>query len=284
MMDIRTKIKRQIEIVGLCDRESEPLTTADLADLYGCEELTIKRDLQELRAYGIDIHSERRRGVRLSTPLDTRKLRGLIVQYLGLSSATNSVDKATNLLVKKLKEKALNHVVLLQRCIDQSTSARIDYQKEETVLERDVEICPILIFQTDGLWRVLTVSNGKIKQYHLNKLLDVEPTTRHFRPVSEETIEEMFRYSFRSWIGAEKHKIVLKLSPVWAERLKPKQMIEAEKVTELEDGSVVLESTVNSLSEIAGWVVSRGAGVTVLEPEKLKTMVIELAKGTLANY
>jgi predicted DNA-binding transcriptional regulator YafY len=284
MMDIRTKIKRQIEIVGLCDKESEPLTTADLADLYACEELTIKRDLQELRAYGIDIHSERRRGVRLSTALDARKLRGLIVQYLGLSSATNSVDKATNLLVKKLKEKALNHVVLLQRCIDQSTSARINYQKEETLLERDVEICPILIFQTDGLWRVLTVSNGKIKQYHLNKLLDVEPTTRHFRPVSEETIEKMFRYSFRSWIGAEKNKIVLKLSPVWAERLKPKQMIEAEKVTELEDGSVVLESTVNSLSEIAGWVVSRGEGVTVLEPEKLKTMVVELAKGTLANY
>ncbi len=41
---------------------------------------------------------------------------------------------------------------------------------------------------------------------------------------------------------------------------------------------------VNSLVEIAGWIVTRGEGVKVLEPAELKTRVLELAKGVLKNY
>jgi len=55
-------------------------------------------------------------------------------------------------------------------------------------------------------------------------------------------------------------------------------------MTENADGTVELKITVNSLTEIASWIVSRGEGVTVLEPLELKQMVINLAKGALKNY
>jgi predicted DNA-binding transcriptional regulator YafY len=71
---------------------------------------------------------------------------------------------------------------------------------------------------------------------------------------------------------------------MWAERLKPRQLMESQVVTENPDGSVVYEMVVNSLSEVASWVASRGEGVNVLEPKKLREMVIEIAKGTLGNY
>jgi predicted DNA-binding transcriptional regulator YafY len=60
--------------------------------------------------------------------------------------------------------------------------------------------------------------------------------------------------------------------------------MEAQLLIEDEDGSVVLEATVNSLTEIASWVVSRGKGVAVLEPKALKDLVINTAKGVLENY
>ena len=51
-----------------------------------------------------------------------------------------------------------------------------------------------------------------------------------------------------------------------------------EKVTEEADGSIDYETVVNSLNEIASWIVSSGKGVVVLEPESLKRVVIKAAK------
>jgi len=50
------------------------------------------------------------------------------------------------------------------------------------------------------------------------------------------------------------------------------------------DGSLILEATVNSLREITSWIVSRGKGIVVIEPEELKKNVISIAKGALGNY
>jgi predicted DNA-binding transcriptional regulator YafY len=118
----------------------------------------------------------------------------------------------------------------------------------------------------------------------MNKVIRVRPSEKKFKAVPQEEIDAMFRYSFRSWTGTEKHHIRIRLSREWARRIKPRQLMETQKITEESDGSVIFESTVNSLTEVASWVVSRGNGVEVLEPVELKTKVIELAKGALSNY
>jgi predicted DNA-binding transcriptional regulator YafY len=61
-------------------------------------------------------------------------------------------------------------------------------------------------------------------------------------------------------------------------------LIKGQQVTKQEDGSIIFEATVNSLNEIAGWIVSRGEGIKVLASDKLKEHVIELARGVLNNY
>ena len=65
MRDIRAKIKRQSEILGLILSNQKILAIADLAFVFECEELTIKRDLKELREMGIDIHSSGKKGVEI---------------------------------------------------------------------------------------------------------------------------------------------------------------------------------------------------------------------------
>jgi predicted DNA-binding transcriptional regulator YafY len=67
--------------------------------------------------------------------------------------------------------------------------------------------------------------------------------------------------------------IIIYLSKEWADRIRPRM-----------HGSIIFEATVNSLNEIAGLIVSRGEGIKVLAPDKLKEHVIELAKGVLKNY
>jgi predicted DNA-binding transcriptional regulator YafY len=284
MLELQTKIKRQIEILGLCMDGGTLLKTVDLAEMFGCEELTVKRDLQDLRSYGIDIHSVPRKGVRLTAPPDAGKLKALVIQYLGLCTSEHTFDRATALMIRRLREVALGHIVRIQRAIEQNLAVVVDYTKEAGVVERDRELQPLQIFQSEGYWRVLAQHDGRIKQYLLNKILNVRPTGRRFRRVPQEEIDAMFRHSFRSWVGTEQHRIRLRLSPLWARRVKPRQLMETETIIEEADGSVVVEAVVNSLGEVASWVVSRGEGVTVLEPEALREEVVKTARGALKNY
>ncbi len=283
MLDLN-KIKRQIEIVGLCVDNAEVLRPVDLAVLYNCEELTIKRDLQDLRSSGIPIHSTKSKGLHVDGGLNAAEIKQLIIQYIGIANSQNVYDKATNLVVKKLQERSLSLFVTLQRSIERRTAVRIDYVKESDEEELGKKIWPLQIFQSDGYWRVLAVSENKIKQYHITKLQQVHETEKKFKRPPQDEIDNMFRYSFRSWVGSETHAITIQLSQPWISRIKPTQLFESQIITENLDGTATLAATVNSLTEVASWVVSRGKGVKVIAPVELRKQVIEMARGAIGNY
>ena len=91
-------------------------------------------------------------------------------------------------------------------------------------------------------------------------------------------------YKLTEHVGEDTYSIKLSFSSYWADRLKPKQLLDSETFTTMPDGSIEYTATVNSLDEIAGWIVTRGEGVKVISPPELKTRVIELAEGVLKNY
>ena len=285
MIDFKSKFKRQIEILGICLSKSyKGKSLSDLAAIFGVEELTIKRDLNDLRTSGITIHSAKGTGVVIDKKPPPDKIREFIRQYSALNTSDSFVEKSTAMLVNRLKEDALANMVTLQMCIDKNKMAVIDYEKDADVYENSVEISPLLIFQTDNYWRLLTITEGGIKQFIMNKIITARESNRRFKPVSREKIDDVFKHSFRSWLGEDTYRIKLEFSAYWSDRIKPKQLLDSEKFTVQPGGSVIYEATVNSLEEIAGWVVTRGEGVKALEPPELKEKVIALANGVLKNY
>jgi len=284
MLGLQSNLKRKIELLGLALDNADCYRIADFSAIFDRDIPTIKRDMSDLRGEGIDIHSERNNGVQVGRDVDTRTLRRFIIHYMSLCAAEAGADRATRLMVKKVKGHSLSTLVRLQQCIEQRRVARIDYQKDGRQREKDIELKPLLIFSSEGYWRVLSLHEGGMKQYHLNKVINVRPADKKFTRPSNEDIERVFRHSFRSWIGTEEHHIKLRLDRTWAERIRPQQMLETQTITEEADGAVTFEATVNSLAEVASWVVSRGKGVTVLEPRELRNMVIEIARGVLQNY
>lgn len=285
MFDFQSKFKRQIEILGLCLSEftPKPIRTFDLAEYFHVEELTIKRDLQDLRSYGIDLHSHKKTGICLNLDLPKEKIIDIILHYVGLNHNDYALDKSTSLLVEKRGLDALGNLVMLQICIDNNESAKIEYNKSGSKIERDKEIEPVLIYQNEGSWRLLAGSGGIVKQYLIDKIISVKPTGKRFEKGNYK-FSDLFRHSWKSWLGNDKYEVKLLLSPYWAEKVKPRMLIADQKITKNDDGSIIFECTVNSLNEIAGWIVGRGDGIKVLEPEELKNKVIELARGVLQNY
>ncbi len=284
MKDLKIKIKRQTEILGLVLANPGKYQIYDFEDMYDVNDLTIKRDLQELRSLGIDIHSEGKKGINVYSKIPNEVLKGIIPQYIGIAVNQSSYDQATNLIISKLGPKSISTLTQLQICIDQNYLAKLTYQKpeEKSTDERIVE--PYCIFQGEKNWRLLANHNGTVKQFLLNNIKSVEKLNKKFKPVTQKQIDQIFSTSFKCWLGDERYKVKLKFLPPWPDRIKPKQLMEMEKVTEEPDGSMIYETVVNSLNEIASWIVSRGEGVVVLEPEKLRTIVIQTAKDVLKNY
>jgi len=282
--DLKVKIKRQTEILGLVLANPGKYQLYDFEEMYSVNDLTIKRDLQELRSFGIDIHSEGRKGINISAKIPSETLKAIIPQYIGIAVHQSSYDKATNLFVTKLGSKSLSILTQLQICIDQNFQIKIVYQKPEEKITEERVLEPYCIFQGEKNWRLLAGHNGSIKQFLLNNIKSIQQLEKKFKPISQKQIDEVFNTSFRCWLGSERYTVKLKFLPPWPDRIKPRQLMEMEKVTEEADGSIIYETVVNSLNEIAGWIVSRGEGVVVLEPEKLRTIVVQTAKDVLKNY
>ncbi|KAF0147641.1 MAG: Helix-turn-helix type 11 domain-containing protein [Ignavibacteria bacterium] len=284
MKDLKLKIKRQTEILGLVISSPGKYQIYDFEEMFGVNDLTIKRDLQELRGLGIDIHSEGKKGINITSKIPIELLKAIIPQYIGIAVNQSTYDQATSLFISKLGENSIAILTELQICIDQTSTIKIKYQKpeEKAIEERVLE--PYCIFQGDKHWRLLANHNGVVKQFLLNNIKSIEKLDKKFKPISQKQIDEIFGTSFKCWLGNERFTVRIKFLPPWPDRIKPKQYMEFQKVIENLDGSIEYETVVNSLNEIAAWIVSRGEGVVVLEPEKLKSIVIQTAKDVLKNY
>lgn len=284
MKDLRIKIKRQTEILGKALSFPSKYQIYDLAEIYNVDTLTIKRDLQDLRSFGIDIHSNGKKGITVYNKISEETLKTIIHQYISIAINHHTFDQATNLFLNKLGERSVTILTQLQYYIENNFQIKISYNKpeEKKIEERIIE--PYKIFQAEKNWRLLANHNGTLKQFLLNNIIEIHQTDKKFKPISEKQIEEVFKTSFKCWLGNERINVKLKLLPPWTDRLKTKKLMELEKVEENPDGSIIYETVVNSLNEIASWIVSRGKGVIVLDPPELKRTVIEIAKGVLNNY
>lgn len=284
MSDYIKKIKRQIEIVAKALSNNEKFTIIDLAVEYNVEELTIKRDLADLRSRGIDIHSLKKDGIKILSPLKKELLKEFILEFVSFAYSEDYPDKSTMVLIQKLGERALVFIFKLQKAIEQNLITIIDYQGTATSLKKNVYIEPLKIFQAQGEWRLLARNDNIIKQYFISKMTDVRLSTEKFKPYPKDKIESLFASSLKSWIGTEKFLIKILFDKNWSEIIKSKTYLLNQKITDLENGSIIFEGVVNSLDEAATWISSFGKGVKVLEPEELKNKVISLAKDVLSNY
>lgn len=283
MFPDQLKVKRQTEIAAICANRNGKITIADLSFDYNVEELTIKRDLQDLRSIGINIHSTRTGGVIIEGNIPEELLQKLLMQYTSINHTNTYINRSAGLLVTMSGSKALYNITLLQKCIDRNLAAIIEYRKTVSGIE-EREIYPLLIFESDGGWRILSQSGSSTKQFRFDRIVNVRALKKNFSPISRSSIDALFDNSWKCWIGNEEYNVKLLLKDNQKEWTETKMMIKNQKITSLENGEILFEVKVNSLSEITSWVVSRGKGCIVLEPEELKQRVIELARETLGNY
>ena len=92
MLEVQTKLKRQIELLGLAIGNAGKLKDFDFAEILGRDIPTIKRDMQAIRSMGIQIHSLHGKGVAVEGEIPLDQLQELVLFYLWISNAAGGLN------------------------------------------------------------------------------------------------------------------------------------------------------------------------------------------------
>lgn len=276
MKNSRYQILRRVEIVGMAAAEPGRYTLEDMANQFEVDEETLKKDMQIIRSLGIDIHKPKKCGIIIDGQPQLDILTEQLFQYLAMTHTDDKSEKFLQNFVQKQKLSAMGMIVTIQQAISQRKIVHIKYKQSDGKGYKDIEIGPLRLFFRAGMWRLLG-SNGKyIIQLHLAKIKYVERSNKTFKRPPEYDIENMFRFSWDVWTGVERIAVKLKITEWWVDRLSANPVVEDQEIVKHNNGDYYFSGTVNSLEEVARWILATAGDVVAVEPPQLKEHVKKL--------
>jgi predicted DNA-binding transcriptional regulator YafY len=270
--------QRRIEMVGLVAMHQNHYSIGDFANLFNIDEEMVKKDLSALRSEGIDIHQLRKQGISITNNVSQSLLESLLQRYMVLSKANTKKDRLISEMVKKRGLEAVGIIVTLQRAIRERFKVQFQYLPNLSTETHTYSVDPLLLFQREGLWRLLARSDDHIIQFHIARISDIDVLKRKFTPPPQEDIDDQFRYSWDTWISGDKFNVKLKMSDFWADRLNARPAVDDQIITKRGKDDHLFEGTVNSIEELARWIAGRSGEVVALSPDILREKVLNHAK------
>ncbi len=173
---------------------------------------------------------------------------------------------------------------IIQQSILNKHQLKIKYHSQFRNEDTDRLVDPYLLHNHYGNWYMVAHCHwrNEVRIFALNRIMTIEPTEHGFERPKDFSIEQLLKHSFNLICGGETFHVVLKFSPFQARWIRERQWHKTQKLTELEDGSLILEMDVQGLSDVKRWVMQYGGEVEVVEPKVLREDVLrEIEKMSL---
>jgi predicted DNA-binding transcriptional regulator YafY len=168
------QIKRQTEIAALCMKAAGAKITTDyLSWLYKVETVTINRDLNSLRKTGIDIHSDKNKGIVIDNKPDPVTLRIMFLKYVALFESEYSLQLAEFLL--RMNNQIILSFITLRHCIEKKVQAKVLYSEENKRDPKKMIILPTKIYNENGEPMLTASVYGMFDQLYFSNIQDIRP-------------------------------------------------------------------------------------------------------------
>jgi proteasome accessory factor B len=143
-----------------------------------------------------------------------------------------------------------------------------------------VRVEPLLLSVAEGVpyLRAFCVERNAERTYKVARITHAELLAEASSYQPAHAPSEVFNHSIKAWSGKPTPvKIRLDSSVAW--RASEYQLVPTQKVTEQEDGAVVVEARVAGIIEATQWVLGWGGAAEAIEPVELREAVrLELEK------
>lgn len=305
------RVARLLEIVTLL-QTGEGWTARRLAERFGISRTRIFDDLRALREAGIPVRTTRA-GYRIDPSFFLPSVQLTPHELLALLSpgelfADGPYDHEvlrsarSKLLCCLPEELQAGAAELLHRTSVAVPTADVQDEDFETLRKavsehrrvvvlyesrtsppRTLEFDPYGLAYRRHAWYCVgySVAHGEVRKLRVSRIRSIELTALHFPVPDDFSVDEQFT---GAWLvfGGEPQEVVLRFSGRVARYVRERPPLPGRRIQPLGDGAILFRAEVNSLDEVAWWLVQYGGDVTVVRPDALRAKVVGLAEGILA--
>lgn len=150
---------------------------------------------------------------------------------------------------------------------------------------KEFEIDPLSFFDNDGGLYIFANSTKyfDVRVLAVERIQDLTPTKKHFDYPKDFAPEELLDSAFNI-IYDDPIEVSIWFSAGQGRYIKERTWAKGQKITDHDDGSIILEMKTSGMWEIKRWVLSFGADAKVLAPDKLKAEIVNELHLTKDNY
>jgi len=144
----------------------------------------------------------------------------------------------------------------------------------------DLELCPYHLFYNQRAWYVLGHSSlhKSVRTFKLNRIKELQTTDKRFVGGEDFDVNGHLGKAWSMIPEGRIYDIKLRFLPKVANNVTEVQWHSSQKVIYNDDGSAIMEFSVDGLGEISWWILGYGDQVQVLSPKALRDKIIEVAK------
>ncbi len=261
MFNRNNDIMRRCEILAYV-LEGANYSKADLAHFYHVAEITINRDLHELRKKGISIYSKKNKLVLTSEP-DKQNLVDCLSEYLLIKLHSSIIDKSIEPLSEERLLLFYRYSTMIMIAISNKQKIKMEYERLYDDKTNEYIIYPTQLIQKNLNWILQAVdeNDGKEKSFHLSKVKKI--------------VLQKSKFDLKEYIPAVpvKEKIVLKFSGEVRSQVIDKIWFDKFEIKGGLDGSIILTTEQPITNELAGWCVSWWDKLKIVSPDHFKERI-----------
>ena len=183
---------------------------------------------------------------------------------------------------------AVPHLATLSEAVWESQQARIVYERGDKTVERIIE--PLGIVLKAGVWYLVAAAEGQIRTYRVSRVASAEALDTHFeRPDGFDLVSYWSESSAAYERDAPRAEFTVRIHPDRLDRLASvigdRAVAAAERLAEPDpEGWLRLRVRSPWPDEVPGHLLALGEDIEILEPEGIRSRVIELARDVVRRY
>jgi predicted DNA-binding transcriptional regulator YafY len=253
---------------------------------------TFQRDLEDIRTiFNIDIQFDYSRKVYYIVEEGVPEYNDRILEAFDTFNALNITDRISNFInFENRRPKGTENLYGLVHAIKNKFKISYTYYKfwNETPTERIVE--PFALKEFKNRWYLIAKDDKdeRIKIFALDRLSDLNISSRHFKNDDTYNVENHFKYCFGiitpDDLTDEPEEIILSFKPFQGKYIKSLPLHSTQKVLIDNDKELRISLTLHITFDFVMELISLAENLTVIQPESLKREIKNKLTKTLENY
>jgi predicted DNA-binding transcriptional regulator YafY len=259
-------------------------------DQLVCSLRTFQRDIKEVASlYDIVINYNKSLNAYEIIHEGNEEQNERFLEAFEIFNALKVANQYSNkLLVEKRRPMGTEHLLGLLHAIKNNLEVSFLYEKYFEDNSRTRTVRPIAIKEAKYRWYVLAkdTEDLKVKSFGLDRMSSMELSKVKYDPILDYNSEEEYKHSFGiiGGNGQQPKKVVLSFTPIEAKYIKSLPLHHSQQIILENADECRFQYLIHTTYDFIMEILAIGSKVKVLEPNELRTAIIQNLEKTLHLY